>query len=56
MIQHTAREDVNNFLGYKVEMRSVSEKGGFFYYSRGSHGPQGQVTNNSEGDSSRLPR
>jgi hypothetical protein len=29
MMQHTVREDVNNFLGYKVEMRSVSKKGGF---------------------------
>jgi hypothetical protein len=28
-MQHTVREDVNNFLGYKVEMRSVSKKGRF---------------------------
>ena len=27
MMQRAAREDVNNFLGYKVEMRSVSKKG-----------------------------
>jgi hypothetical protein len=29
LMQHTAREDVNNSLGDKVELRGVSFKGGF---------------------------